>query len=458
MQVWKRDWAVATRVSAVAVGASAVALLALLVGLYVVVTGQLQATVDAGLAARSADLQRSVDTEGAQVIAAETYAELYDGAVVQVSPALRGSDPLVPDLGQVPTSGSLLLTRELAVRAGREDLELRVLARTLPGGRVLTVGASLQPQKEVAERLLVGLAVTGPMLLLLVAGAVRGAVRSALRPVGSLTREAGRISAAEDTRRLLPAVPGSDEIALLASTLNAMLSRLSVAFERERAFVDEASHELRTPVAVLRGEIELALSDLDDRAGVETSLRAALTESERLSRLAEDLLVLARGRTGGLVLRVDTLDVDVLLHDTARRLGRAIEIRVEVADDAHRWSGDRDRLEQVLTNLVVNAAAAGSGVVLLRAEVIGGDSGAARRLVLSVQDDGPGFAPDFAPLAFERFSRADPARTRSGGAGLGLALVAAIVHAAGGTVAAGNDSALGGAAVRVRLPAPDVTG
>lgn len=458
MQGWTRDWAVATRVSAVAVGASAVALLALLVGLYVVVTGQLQATVDAGLAARSADLQRSVDTEGAQVVAAETYAELYDDAVVQVSPALRGAGPLVPDLGRVRTSGSLLLTRELAVRGGREEIELRVLARTLPGGRVLTVGASLQPQQEVAERLLVGLAVTGPLLLLLVALAVRGAVRSALRPVGTLTREADRISAAEDTRRLLPAVPGTDEIALLAATLNAMLSRLSVAFERERAFVDEASHELRTPVAVLRGEIELALSDLDDRTGVETSLKAALTEAERLSRLAEDLLVLARGRTGGLVLRVDTLDVDALLHDTADRLGRGIEIRVEVADDAQRWTGDRDRLDQVLTNLVVNAVAAGSGVVLLTAELDHDVPGTGRCLLLSVQDDGPGFAPDFAPLAFERFSRADPARTRSGGAGLGLALVAAIVHAAGGTVAAGDDSALGGAAVRVRLPDPSVTG
>ena len=135
-----------------------------------------------------------------------------------------------------------------------------------------------------------------------------------------LTTQAALISSLETDRRL-PPVPGDDEIARLARTLDAMLDRLAATFARERAFVDDASHELRGPIAVLRGELELALSAIGESAEVERSLRAALGETERLARLAEDLLLLARERAGLLVVRREPVDLLDLAADEARRLG-----------------------------------------------------------------------------------------------------------------------------------------
>ena len=442
---WRRS--LATRLTLVATGATALVVVLLLAGLYAVVTRQLQAALDDGLRARSADLQSSLDDDGADALAAEPYAQLYAAGQLRSSRALRGAPPLAPDLEQVQPRHPVLLDRDVLLPGRTEPLPLRVLGRRLPTGEVLVVAASRRPQQEAAERLAVGLAVLGPLLLLAVAGVVSRAVRAALRPVDALSRRAAQISEARDTDERLPAVEGDDEIARLARTLDAMLGRLARAFQRERAFVDDASHELRTPVTVLRGEIELALSDLDDRSGVEQSLRAALEEAERLSRLAEDLLVLARERSGGLALRADDVDVPELLGHTARRLAPATGLELAVVSPALRVEADRDRLEQVLDNLVRNAAEAGAHRVVLRAF-----AAADEQLVLGVEDDGPGFPAGFLEEAFGRFRRADAARTRGSGAGLGLSLVAAIVSAAGGIVTAGNDSPLGGAAVRVRLP------
>jgi two-component system, OmpR family, sensor kinase len=431
------------RVTLVATTASAVVMALLLSGLFVAVTGQLAARTEAGLRVRAAHLQASLAAGDVGELAAEPYAQLGQGAQGRLSPALRGA-PLVP--AGVAVRGERLLDHD-APRPGAEDERLRVLARRLPDGRLLAVGVPRATQEEVGERLLAGLALAGPLLLLLVAAVVARSVQAALRPVGQLTREARQISAAEDTGRRLAPVAGDDEIAELSRTLDAMLARLAVAFEHERAFVDDASHELRTPLAVLRGELELALSDPTDRDAVEQSLRAALDEAERLTRLADDLLLLARERAGALQLRADDLDLRRLLDRTAARLGPATGLALTVDCPPLRLAGDADRLEQVLTNLVVNACAAGAGRAVLAAAREGD------RVRLSVEDDGPGFPPGFAEVAFGRFTRADAARTRTAGAGLGLALVAAVVHAAGGTVRAGDGSRLGGAAVRLELPA-----
>jgi len=452
---WRRS--LATRLTVVATGASAIALMLLLAGLYVIVIHQLDATVVAGLRARAADLQTTVGIDGPVAVDAEQFAQLYNranGAVVRTSPALTGAEPLVPDLAQVPAGGQLLLTRHVRLpgrSGGTVRFEaLQVLAQALPDGQILAVGTSLELRENAARRLLVGLGIAGPLLLLFVSATVSHVARAALRPVAELTREAASISAAEDTSRRLTVAPGDDEIGQLAMTLDAMLRRLAGAFETERSFVDDASHELRTPIAVLRGEIELALSDLEDHRGVEQSLRAALTEAERLSQLSEDLLVLARERAGALDLRHDEIDVRDLLDRTVQRLHRTTGLELSVDCAPLRVTGDEARLEQLLGNLVVNAAAAGARTTVLRATAA--PDGDLPEWQLSVEDDGPGFPQGFADLAFARFSRADPARTRTAGAGLGLSLVAAIAHAAGGSVAAGNDSTLGGAAVRIRLP------
>ena len=327
---------------------------------------------------------------------------------------------------------------------------MRVLTRTLPDGEVLAVGELIASQQETSENRLVGLLVTGPLLLLLITITVGRSIHAALKPVDRLTREAALISVTEDSTRRLHTVPGHDEIARLAQTLDDMLHRLTVAFQHERAFVDDASHELRTPVAVIRGELELALSDLQDHAGVETSLRAAFAETERLQRLCEDLLVLARERAGTLTLRSEALDVTDFLVAFVRRLSTTLSLHVTIDSDPGgvEWRGDGLRLEQILANLVVNAQAAGSSHVRLQARGRSDNAG----ITLSVEDDGPGFPPGFLDRAFERFTRADAARTRQGGAGLGLALVSALTHALGGSVSASNDSALGGASVRLSLP------
>src|SRR5205823_6062776 len=129
----------------------------------------------------------------------------------------------------------------------------------------------------------------------------------ALRPVGRMTAEADTISLAEPGRRLRQP-PGYDEIARLGRTLNTMLGRMEASFAREKAFVDDASHELRTPISILRGELELALAQPGSREDTERTLRSALEEAERLGRLAEDLLVLARSTSGDLPLRRDRVD------------------------------------------------------------------------------------------------------------------------------------------------------
>lgn len=435
----RRRRSLATRVTLIATTATAVVMGLLLAGLFVAVTGQLETATQSGLQARSRDLQAALDTGGPTGLRAEPFAQLGEGADVRLSPAL-GDTTLVP-----AGTGAGTFDRDVR-RPGSEDEKLRVLARRLPDGQLLAVGVSRRPQEDAGERLLVSLAIAGPVLLLLVALVVARSVQAALRPVEQLARQARQISDAEDTGRRLPPLAGDDEIAHLSATLDAMLARLAVAFERERAFVDDASHELRTPLAVLRGELELALADLEDRPAVEQSLRAALAEAERLTRLADDLLLLARERAGGLDLRHEDVDLRALLERTAGRLAPTTGLDLAVDCPPLHLTGDADRLEQVLTNLIVNASAAGARRAVLRGERVPGG------VRVKVEDDGPGFPPGFAEVAFGRFTRADTARTRASGAGLGLALVAAIMHAAGGTVSAGGDSALGGAAVRLDLP------
>jgi signal transduction histidine kinase len=270
-------------------------------------------------------------------------------------------------------------------------------------------------------------------------------VRAALRPVDTLTREAAAISTLDSDRRL-PAVEGDDEIARLARTLGAMLDRLRVAFARERAFVDDASHELRTPIAVLRGEIDLALDALDDRAEVEQSLLAARGQVSRLSRLAEDLLLLARERAGSLVVRRQPVDLHALVVASAEELGPVAGVEISVDGEEAVVDADPDRIRQVVTNLVTNSASAGAQRVH-----IGLSHDGPGRLRMEIADDGPGLPPDLLPSVFDRFVRGSGARS-GGGAGLGLSIVRAVVTAHGGSVDARNGAPLGGAIVTVRLP------
>jgi signal transduction histidine kinase len=259
--------------------------------------------------------------------------------------------------------------------------------------------------------------------------------------------EAAGISAAEPGRRL-PVPPARDEISRLADTLNAMLDRLEAALERERGFVADASHELRTPLAVLQAELELALRRPRSAAELEEALRSAAAETDRLTRLAEALLVLARSDQGQLALRREPTDAREIVGRVAARFagraaasGRSIEVH---ADDGAALSADVPRLEQALGNLVANALEHGGGVISLTAAAHDG------KVELHVLDEGRGFPPAFVAHAFERFSRADLARSR-GGAGLGLAIVDAIARAHGGSAHIAS-SERGGTDVWLAIP------
>lgn len=421
---------------------------------YLRVGSDLSAALDLQLRTRAQDLapvvarDRSLAATGSGFVEpGESFAELI-GARGQVLDAAA------------PLSKSRLLTdTELArARAGRvfvdrssvpgldEPARMLAIPITASGNRlVLVVGATRENRAEALLSLRRGLAAGGALALLLAALAGYLLAGSALRPVEAMRRRAERISASSRNERL-PLGPAHDEVRRLGATLNEMLARLETGITREQAFVANASHELRTPLALMKTEIELALRHSRSREELEDSVRAIAAESDRMARIADDLLVLARA-DDGLPLRLAPVDVDDLLHTVAARFapnaaecGRAVRVQATqplVAD------GDRLRLEQALGNLVDNALEHGSGTVELTACEHEG------QIELHVRDHGHGFDPKFLPVAFERFSRGDDARARSG-TGLGLAIVDAIAQAHGERATARNVAG-GGADVSIRL-------
>jgi signal transduction histidine kinase len=264
--------------------------------------------------------------------------------------------------------------------------------------------------------------------------------------------EAAAISASDPGRRL--PIPGTgDELARLAETLNAMLERLEEAIERERRFVDDASHELRTPLANLKAELDLALRRSRTADELERALRSAAEETDRLARLADDLLVLARADRGRLPIRREPVNVARMVGGTvdtfaARASERGVGIDVRVPEEL-RADVDELRMRQALGNLLDNGLryVPSGGRMRVAAERHDGS------LRLEVRDTGPGFPFEFLPVAFEAFARPDVSRSRpGGGTGLGLAIVAAVAEAHGGTVVADNLPG-GGAVVVLSIPA-----
>jgi signal transduction histidine kinase len=283
----------------------------------------------------------------------------------------------------------------------------------------------------------------------LLAGAV-------LRPVERMRRQTAQISDQDLGRRL--AVPSTrDEIAALGTTMNALLTRLQEALERERGFVADAGHELRTPLAILRTELELAARPGRSRDDLVEAVTVAGEETDRLIRLAEDLLLLARADNRQLSLRAEPVALPDLLATAARGAATRAASR-GVAVVVHGPSelpvpADPDRLRQAVDNLLDNAtrhAPAGSTVDVTLSTPWPGV------VAVEVADRGPGFPPEFLPRAFERFQRAEAARGRdSGGTGLGLSIVRAILAAHGGAATAGNRPG-GGASVCIELPVGDL--
>lgn len=264
-------------------------------------------------------------------------------------------------------------------------------------------------------------------------------VGAALRPLVDMERTSRRIAQGALSMRLDTPLT-DDEIGHLALSFNQMVAQLEAAFKHQKQFVADVSHELRTPLAALSGSLEMLLIGAD-RGDIGTSRRLArgmYTEVQRMHRLVEDLLALTRLDEGKMVLREDTINVRTVIdkvYDQAQQLAHGQEICKEIAPDTPLVRVDSDRLQQVLLNIVDNALkfTPADGRVGLSAYREGQAT-----VIIEIQDTGKGIAPQALPHVFDRFYRADPARSRLpqsvSGNGLGLAIAKELIEAQGGAI------------------------
>jgi signal transduction histidine kinase len=269
--------------------------------------------------------------------------------------------------------------------------------------------------------------------------------RRATRPIALLTQSARALAAAGKGALDAGATPG--ELRELARTLNEAFAQIAAAAERETRFAADAAHELRTPVAVLRMSLELALSRPREAAEYRATLEDALAACLRLHELSESLLLLHRAEHGAVAAeRLDLRDVVREAIAESDAAARGPRISYEPPADSLPVDGRRALLGRVVGNLLQNARRHGGGTVRLSLREDGGCA------ALVAEDDGPGFPPELLPRLFERLARGDASRARTaGGAGLGLAILRAVAESHGGTALASNRPG-GGARVEVRLP------
>jgi signal transduction histidine kinase len=418
-------------------------LLASSAALVAVQRANLTSTLDAALTQRAADVVAQLDRFGPDVETGDTPEQFMqlvslDGMVLASSPNLAGAGGL--DLSGGPDGADTIRTVEgLPV----DDDSFRVLSRRIDGFGTLHVGTSADVIGESVAALIGGLAITLPILDIALAALTWIFVGRTLRPVQAITDEVEAIGATELTRRV-PHPGTDDEIGRLAGTVNRMLGRLERANSRQRRFVADASHELRSPLTRLRTSLEVELADPRD---VDRSLQDALAQVIEMQELTEDLLALARADEGLDLYRPGPVDLDDVV---LRELDRLV-IRGRVAVDRSGLSaahvrGDRAQLTRLVRNLLDNAERhAGSTVSVVLREV-GGEA------VLVVSDDGPGVPLEAAETIFERFGRADLSRAgETGGTGLGLAIAREIALRHGGSLQLLPEGP--GASFELRIPA-----
>ncbi len=309
---------------------------------------------------------------------------------------------------------------------------------------VLQVGMSLEGLYMARRHFLWTLAALVPLALALAGTGGWLLARRALRPVDQMTTAARRIEAERLAQRLEGAEM-DDELGRLARTLNEMLARLEVAFAQVRRFSADASHELKTPLTVLKGEIEVALRNPRDPAEYQRVLGSVLEEVESMARLVDDLLLLSRADAGALRWEIGPVELDRLVEEVAKEgdiLGRGTQVRVSIrALEPVIVQGDGQRLKQLLRNLVDNGIKytppGGQVTLALRTESdqAPGLGSAPQHALIDVRDTGVGIPAEALPRIFERFYRVDPARSReAGGAGLGLCIAKTIADAHGGRI------------------------
>jgi two-component system, OmpR family, sensor kinase len=438
-------------------GVMAIVLTATGLFLYLHLRSDLDHALDQGLRSRAGDvsaLVREADTGLRD--AAATRAGGPGAAVAQILQASGRVFDASPGVSRrsLLTAAELRAARRSTVSVARattpaSPAPMRLLATPVDAQDrhlVVVVGASLADRDQALARLGTLLLIGGGGALLLASLAGYGLASAALRPVESMRRRAASIST-DRLHERLPLGRSRDELHRLGETLNDMLSRLEAGMERQRAFTADASHELRTPLTMLKTELELIARDQPTGADLTGSARAAVDEADRLARLIDDLLVLARTDGDEVPLRLEKVDVTELLTAVKARYeqpDRHQRITLTVPDEPV-VRADPARLQQALGNMLDNALRHGESPVSLEAAARDGF------VELHVRDAGPGIPPWFLPGAFDRFTRADHGRGQ-GGTGLGLAIVQAIARSHGGEahIANGSDR---GTDVWIAIPA-----
>lgn len=423
------------------------------VGLFVDLRVQrsLSGAVDQGLRARAVDVaslaaqaDNGLSTTSAFTRAGQGFGQLIEssGRVFDATPGLDRR-PLLDraQLARVRTTPDFMRLDGVPGGPARALVEaIHAQDQRL----VLVVGTSLAPELGTLSSLRTGLLIACPVALLLTTLGGYLLAGAALRPVERMRSRAASLSAERHGARL-PIPHARDEISRLGRTLNEMLARLERAREHEQRFLADASHELRTPLTLLKTELELALDGPHSASELTLALRSSADEVDRLTALAEDLLLLAQIDQGVLPIRPVGIDAAELASRLATRFQsraerdcRQIAVSVPTGLSLH---ADPLRIEQALANLLDNALRHGCGTIQLTGTQINGS------IELTVSDEGPGIAAAIRPRAFERFTCADPGRG-SAGTGLGLAIVSAIARAHNGQAVLGD-----GAEVTLRVPA-----
>jgi len=419
-------------------------------------------TIDAGLRSRAELLTSDIQQRGPALANVkptliendEVFAQIADtsGRILQSSPIIA-RQRLLP-AAAVRSVGMAGKARYADRRLAGTDGDARVLAvpvTTARGRFVVVAGTSLQDRQEELAALAATLTLAGSAAICLISLGTWLAVTGALRPVGRMRRQAAAISAWDPGRRL-PVSGGKDELALLGGTLNQMLERIEESVDRERQLVDRASHELRTPLAIQRMDLDLALSGPQTVAELRAALGSVSQENSHLTRLTEDLLVLARARRGVLPVRlVDTSLADLLAYARQRAEMAGAHARVSFAATDAQVQVDPVWFRQAIGNLIDNAVqhTPPGGEVAVRADHRNG------MLLLTVDDSGPGFPEAFLDGAFGSGARSAAGHERARqSAGLGLAVVQTIAAAHGGRMWAQN---LPDGGARVTITARDGT-
>lgn len=450
----KRIGTVRFRVTATATAAVALVLLASALGLVILQRGMLTLGIDEALRQRADNIQTEVSVLSAGAVLPgggdqeDSFLQLLDpaGQVMASTPNVSGMLPAVP----VRLAGPLPEVRTvtgLPISHG----EFRVLVRPLDmatGPATLVVGKNLDDVAESVHVLVLSLAVSVPVVVAVLALLVWWLTGRVLRPVESVRTEVASIQGDQLHRRV--PVPGvEDEISRLAQTMNAMLDRVEHATERQRAFVADASHELRGPLTRLRSELEVALAHPQtiDPGSVNQSL---LTEVVELQQLVDDLLFLARSDAGSISTPTEPVDLDDLVLLEAKRLRERGRVHVDTsAISAARATGDARQLRRAIANLAGNAERHARSTVSFEVRERGDGS------EVVVADDGPGIPVENRAAVFRRFTRLDHARSPdAGGVGLGLAIVDDIVARHGGTITIASVDG-GGARLVMLLPRSD---